>query len=101
MGRQVYQESHYKVYRAGNDYIVHHSKYEFGDWHTHLKSLNVAKQVISCLIKRRMPKTRNEYVLTSLVRLSDDPKYKSRIIGMIESRRQKGKKLDYHNHSVA
>lgn len=101
MGRQVYQESHYKVYRAGNDYIVHHSKYDFEEKHTHLRSLNVAKQVISCLLKQSMPKTRNEYVLTSIIRLTDNPKYKNRIQNVIDVRRQKGKKQDYYNHATA
>jgi hypothetical protein len=97
MGRQVYQALGYKVYRAGNDYIVHHAKYEFEDKHTHLKSLNLAKRVIHYLHTRSVPRTQSDYVLTSLLRLTDDPHYKDQVETLIAVRRQKGHKPKYLN----
>lgn len=97
MGRQVYQASEYKVYRAGNDYIVHHVRYDFEEKHSHLKSLNLAKQVIHCLRSRTIPKTQSNYVLVSLTRLTDDQHYRSQIEQLMDTRAQKGKKLKYCN----
>lgn len=97
MGRQIYQASGFKVYRAGNDYIVHHAKYEFDEKHSHLKTLNLAKQVIHYLKSRTVPRTQSDYVLVSLLRLSDDDHYKSQIGQLMETRQQKGRKLRYLN----
>lgn len=97
MGRQVYQSSNYKVYRAGNNYIVHHAKYSFDNKHSHLKSLNLAKQVIHYLQSRTIPRTQSDYVLTSLTRLTDDHHYKGQIEQFMDARAQKGKKASYFN----
>lgn len=101
MGRQVYQASDYKVYRAGNDFIVHHARYDFEEKHSHLKSLNLAKQVIRYLQSRTIPKTQSLYVLVSLTRLTDDLHYKSQIEQLMDTRAQKGKKLRYCNRLLA
>ncbi len=101
MGRQVYQASDFKVYRAGNDYIVHHAKYNFEEKHSHLKSLNLAKQVIHYLQSRTIPRTQSDYVLVSLKRLTDDYHYKEQIERLMDTRMQKGKKPRYCNRTVA
>lgn len=97
MGRQVYQEGKYKVYRVGNNYIVHHSKYLFNDAHTHVRTLNTAKKVIYCSMNGIIPKTFPEYLLYSLIRISDDEDYIAKVNSLIEVRKQKGKKLRYVN----
>lgn len=100
MGRQVYQASDYKVYRAGNDFIVHHSKYDFEEKHSHLKSLNLAKQVIHYLKSRTIPRAQSNYVLISLTRLTDDSHYKQQIEQLMATRAQKGRKLRYCNRMM-
>lgn len=101
MGRQVYQEGAYKVYRAGNDFIVHNARYEFGQKHTHIKTLNTAKRIIESLERRIIPKSFSPYLLTSLLRLSDDDRYKRDVEGLLGAREQKGPRLKYHNHHTA
>lgn len=101
MGRQVYQASGFKVYRAGNDFIVHHAKYDFDDKHSHLRSLNLAKQVIHYLKSRTVPRTQSDYVLVSLTRLTDDLHYKEQVEQLMDTRAQKGRKLRYCNRTVA
>jgi len=100
MGRQVYQEGKYKVYRAGNDYIVHNSRYLFEKAHTHVRTLITAKKIIHYSIHKVIPKTFSEYLLTSLIRVNDDEHYKEEIELLIAVRRQKGKKLKYYNKTA-
>lgn len=95
MGRQVYQEGRFKVYRAGNNFIVHNSKYIFNNAHTHVRTLNTAKRIIYCTTKKIIPKTFPEYLLYSLIRVTDDEHYANQIQELIEVRRQKGKKLKF------
>lgn len=97
MGRQVYQEGSYKVYRVGNNYIVHNSRQVFNQAHTHVRTLNTAKKVIYCTLHKIIPRTFPEYLLVSLIRVSDDDHYQAQIESLIEVRRQKGKKLKYVN----
>lgn len=95
MGRQVYQEGRFKVYRAGNNFIVHNSKFLFNHAHTHVRTLNTAKKIIYCISRGIIPKTFSEYLLVSLIRLTDDDRYANQIEELIEVRKQKGKKLKY------
>ncbi|MBN2796339.1 MAG: hypothetical protein JXR88_13090 [Clostridia bacterium] len=97
MGRQVYQEGEFKVYRAGNNYIVHNTRFIFNQAHTHVRTLNTAKRIIYCTCHKVIPKTFPEYLLQSLIRVSDDALYCDRIEALIEVRKQKGKKLKYVN----
>lgn len=95
MGRQVYQEGYFKVYRAGNNYIVHNSKFLFDNAHTHVRTLNTAKRIIYCTANKIIPRTFPEYLLNSLIRVTDDDHFADEIETLIEVRRQKGKKLKY------
>lgn len=97
MGRQVYSEGAFKIYRVGNGYIIHNSKYEFKEKHTHIHQLNVAKQLIYLVRNQKIPRTYSAYLLTSLVRLADDDSYRNKILLLLEIRRQKGKKEKYVN----
>lgn len=92
MGRQVYQEDEFKIYRAGNSFIVHNSNYQFTDKHTHLYNLSIAKKVIYYAKKGIVPRSFDPYLLTSLMRLSDDRHYIHEIEMLIDVREQKGKK---------
>lgn len=97
MGRQVYQEDRFKVYRVGSNFIVHNSRYVFNEAHTHVRTLNTAKKIIYCTRHKIIPKTFPEYLLHSLIRVSDDHHYNEQVESLIEVRRQKGKKLKYIN----
>lgn len=101
MGRQIYQEDEFKVYRVGNSFIVHNSKYQFNDKHTHIFNLGIAKKVIYYTKKNIVPRTFNPYLLTSLIRLSDDTRYINEIEALITVRAQKGKKPKYVRASYA
>lgn len=101
MGRQVYVEDNFKIYRAGNDYIVHNTEFEFSKKHTHVKNLKAAKEIIYSVKKRVIPRGFSEYLLKSIIRVSDDELYIKAVEDLIEVRSQKGKKLKYTNHRIA
>lgn len=65
--------------------------------HTHLKSHQMALIIRDNLIKHKLPKTQNEYLLNSYIRVSDDPNYQDKIRLLINTRHMKGKQV-YFNH---
>lgn len=71
-------------------------KYGFEQAHTHIKSIMVAKTIKNNVIHNRFPKTRNEYLLTSHIRISDNENYIKKIKQLIKIREKK-KKQKYVN----
>lgn len=100
MGRQVYQEGAFKVYRAGRNFIVHNGTYDFSEKHTHIRNLGTAKKLIRCVLRNVVPKTNSQYLLRSLTRLSDDEKYVAHVDSLIQTRMSKGPKQKYKNHGA-
>ena len=70
-----------------------------GDYHTHMKSRRLAKTVIHNVCYGKIPLNSRDYTLTSMYRLSDNEKYRSKIQEILETRKQKGKKNNYYNPS--
>lgn len=66
-------------------------KYGFEKSHTHIKSKPVAKTIKNNVLNCRFPKTRNEYLLTSHIRISDNEGYIQKIRQLLRIRRNKGK----------
>lgn len=99
MGCQVYQQGSYKIYRAGHNYIIHNSQYPFEEKHSHVRNFGIAKQLIHLAIKKKIPHHLSIYLLTSLMRISDDENYIEHLETFIEVKHAKGKKLKYVNAS--
>lgn len=97
MANQIYQEDNFKIYRAGNSFIVHNSTYQFKEKHSHVRNFKVAKSLIYFAKEHIIPRTYSAYLLTSLTRISDDIGYIHSIEEIIEVRKQKGNKLKYKN----
>jgi hypothetical protein len=70
---------------------------QFQDFHTHLKSYRMAKQIKYNAEHNQMPKTRNIRLLYSHIRVSDNKNYIDKIQQLIDTKKQKGKKLPYRN----
>lgn len=98
MGCQVYQKQNFKIYRAGNNYIVHNSNFPFNEKHTHLRNFEAAKKIIALAIGKRIPRDLSNYLITSLIRISDDENYGHHLNDLLEVRDSKGKKLKYVNN---
>ena len=70
-----------------------------GDYHTHMKSKQLAKTVIHNVCYDKIPLNSRDYTLISMYRLSNDEKYRSKIQEILDTRKQKGKKDYYYNPS--
>ena len=70
-----------------------------GDYHTHMKSKQLAKTVIHNVCYGKIPLNSRDYTLISMYRLSNDEKYRSKIQEILNTRKQKGKKDNYCNPS--
>lgn len=79
MGMQVYQNNHFKVYKADYGFIIHNIDKGFETGHTHVQKYTTCMILIKLLVQKRTPKSRSKYFLESLMRLSDDDNYKQQI----------------------
>lgn len=66
------------------------NKLGFEKAHTHIKSRMVARTIKNNVLHDRFPKTRNEYLLTSHIRVSNNESYIEKIEQLINTRRSKG-----------
>ena len=100
---KVYEKNEFvvlKVY-SGNKvgFIVYNTKKEWKGGHTHLKSFDMAKTIISNVIQHKKPKTSNIYLMKSHIRVSNDLKYCQYIEDLIYAKKAKAKQ-DYRNRSI-
>lgn len=83
MGMQIYQNTHFKVYRAMDGYIVHNIDKGFENGHTHVQKYNTCMVLIKLLVNKKIPKSRSRYFLESLLRLCDDEGYRQQILNQL------------------
>lgn len=95
MDRLVYIKKNFLINKVSNGYIVININKDFKEGHTHLKSFKASKTAIDLVLNRKIPRSTNFYYLESLVRLSDDEAYIEKIYQLIQTRKNKGRKLDY------
>ena len=101
--KKIYEREGYiilKVY-SGNKvgFIIYNTKKEWEEGHTHLNSFDMAKTIISNVIKNKKPKTSNLYLLRSHIRISDNSKYTRYIEELINTKRSKSNNK-YRNRSI-
>lgn len=101
--KKIYEREGYiilKVY-SGNKvgFIIYNTKKEWEEGHTHLNSFDMAKTIISNVIKNKKPKTNNLYLLRSHIRISDNSKYTRYIEELINTKRSKSNNK-YRNRSI-
>ena len=98
--QKVYEKDGYIILQVKSGkkigYIAYNTRKDWEDGHTHLDSFDMAKTVISNVIKHKKPKTKNLYLIRSHARLSDDPAYIRFIEQLIETKKSKGRK-EYRN----
>ena len=68
-----------------------------GDLHTPVKSYKLAQTIISNVCNKKIPLHSSTFALMSMIRLSIDPIYISKINELLSIRKNKGKKLSYVN----
>lgn len=97
MYNKIYERKEFMIFKVRDGYIVYNSKKSFQEGHTHLKHFEAAKTAIDLVIRKKIPKSTQEYYLMSLIRLSEDDCYKNKIKELIQLRTKKGKKDKYYN----
>lgn len=100
-GNKCYQREEFIIFYCGTGYIVQNMDKNFEEGHTHLKNFNAGKRAINLVMKKKIPRDTGNYFLESLARLSDDPKYSEDCRQLIETRKEKGKKISYRNETKA
>ena len=95
---KVYERKEYIVLKVNNGYIVYNTHKEFSEGHTHLKSFSMAKTLIDNCIKKKRPKTNSLYLLTSHIRVTNDPKYSSMLLEIQEAIKDRGQRTYRNRH---
>lgn len=88
---RVYKRREFYIY-AQDGYIVHNTKKEFQHGHTHINNFNTAKYLIKMSIQKLIPYHASSYLLESLIRLSNDPRYTEELKKVQAKQKRKIKK---------
>lgn len=99
---KVYEKEEFIILKVHSGkkigYIAYNTNKEWKDGHTHLDSFDMAKTIISNVMKQKKPKTSNMYLIKSHIRLSNDPEYIKFIEELIETKKSKSKQV-YRNRT--
>lgn len=87
----IYRKKNFRIYDAGREYIVHNTNMNFSEHHSHINNYKTCKFVIDLCIHKSVPDHLSDYLLVSLIRLTDDKKYKRKIEFKLEENRLKRK----------
>lgn len=100
--QKVYEKNEFVILKVHSDkkvgYIAYNTEKEWENGHTHLKSFEVAKTIISNVLNHKKPKTSNMYLLKSHIRLSNDESYIKFIEELILVKKSK-QKQEYRNRT--
>lgn len=92
----IYKKYNFNIYNAGPcQFIIHNNKLDFNSHHTHIRNFKTAKYIIDLAIHKSIPKHLSNYLLTSLIRISDDEEYIEKLNTMILSNKEKRKGTSY------
>ena len=98
MYNKVYERKEFIIFQVKNGYIAYNTKKAFKEGHTHMKCFKSAKTVIDLVIRKKVPRSNDLYYLTSLIRLSEDLAYITKINDLIKYKEEKSKIKNYQNN---
>ena len=98
MYNKVYERKEFIIFQVKNGYIAYNTKKAFKEGHTHMKCFKSAKTVIDLVIRKKVPRSNDLYYLTSLIRLSEDLAYITKINDLIKYKEEKSKIKYYQNN---
>lgn len=88
----IYKKKNFKIYDAGTNYIIHNTKLNFKDHHTHVKNFHTCKFLIDMSIHESIPeKHLSDYLLVSLIRLSNNKYYINKLNCILEKNKSRHK----------
>lgn len=78
---RVYKRKYFNLYSDDSgEFIIHNTKKDFKDGHTHIRNYNTAKFLIDLALHKTVPKKKlNRYLYQSLIRITDDDSYRKKI----------------------
>lgn len=85
---QVYQRGDYKVYSIDEEFIVHNTKKDFQEGHTHIRNFNACKKIIACCIEHKLPHDLPRYLLISIARVATG-EFQQKALELIENKKRK------------
>ena len=85
----IYKKKNFKIYDAGREYIVHNTKLDFQNHHTHINNFHTCKYIIDLSIHKTVPYHLSDYLLISLIRLSNDKDYIEKINKLLIQNKKK------------
>lgn len=88
MYNKVYQKKEFIIFQVKKGYIAYNTKKTFENGHSHLRYFESAKTAIDLVIRKKIPKSTDLYYLKSLIRLSEDITYISKINEVIKYREE-------------
>lgn len=76
----LYRKKNYRIYGVSGGFIVHNTNYPFQNHHTHINNFHTCKYLIDLCIHESIPRQKvSDYLLISLIKLSNSEDYKSKI----------------------
>ncbi|SFJ28275.1 hypothetical protein TPDSL_17220 [Terrisporobacter petrolearius] len=100
MYNKVYEKREFIIFQVKNGYIAYNTKKTFADGHTHLRCFGSAKTAIDLVIRKKVPRSTDSYYLKSLIRLSEDTVYVSKIKELIKYEEDKFNISNYNKNTV-
>lgn len=86
---QVYSKKEYIVIKMKSGFIVINTTKDFNNGHTHIRNFQTAKYLIDLSIHKSIPHHLDNYLLNSLLRLTNDSSYQIKIDELIHNKRRK------------
>jgi len=96
----LYDKRNFIIYDAGDEVIIHNTEKEFSTGHTHIRNFDTAVYIIDIMIKKAIPHHLHIYLLTSLVKLSNNEQYINKVSELINSKNHRDKSQKYTNSRV-
>lgn len=97
MGNEVYQKKNFSIVKIDKSgYIVINKNKPFEDGHTHLESFKAAKMIIDLAINKSIPRHLSQYLLISLIRISEDEEYIRKLRELVGNKKNKTQQ-NYYN----
>lgn len=85
----VYRKKNYRIYDVGEEFVIHNTSYDFESHHTHINNFKTCKYIIDLCLHRTVPYHLSDYLLISILRLSDDEEYKSKIRKVLDENKRR------------
>lgn len=79
MSSIVYKNKEYIIVKEQDNYIIINTKKDFNQGHTHIKNYNIAKTIVRLCKNSKMPKSKNKYIVNSIIRISNDNEYTKKL----------------------